>query len=468
MKPSLSPWIHQFRRSRPLHHLQGYHETDIAVIGGGIAGVATAFFLLRETSLRVTLLEADRIGHGATGHNAGQVLAKFERPLKELVQEFGAEDVCSGVRALESAWDLLDLVRTEAGVQTPLWPCLGYNGFTDPQAIFAELENQWWRREAQLPIKPMLIDENASFALLLDKRFRGLWRSASTSEIAAALEAKSGAFLAAQPTRVGCTNSGQTVEEVVHFLEQRYGRVRFRVYEESPVKRLQLHQGATIEGKGYSLRAQRVVLATNGFEQFQIQDGISGVISTKFHVLVSGVVSYMQGFSVPEKQPFAASYIETKNPSEDPYYYLTRRPFAGKNPGEMLVCLGGPERTLADTATYHRFGHIPQDVLIEMGMFIKKTRVAGLSQMIPSIFSWHGLMGYTPSRVRCIGSEPCNQALLYNIGCNGIGILSSIYGGKAIAGIINGKDDGVNLFRPKDQRCVLPPQTRSTKLAVLA
>ena len=40
---------------------------DVAVVGGGIAGLTCALFCARA-GLSVLLLEADRIGGGATGH----------------------------------------------------------------------------------------------------------------------------------------------------------------------------------------------------------------------------------------------------------------------------------------------------------------------------------------------------------------------------------------------------------------
>lgn len=48
-------------------------ETDVIVIGGGLAGAATAFHL-SKSGARVTLLEKDRIAYGASGRNGGQVI----------------------------------------------------------------------------------------------------------------------------------------------------------------------------------------------------------------------------------------------------------------------------------------------------------------------------------------------------------------------------------------------------------
>ncbi len=56
-------------------HRQASMAYDVAVVGGGIVGCATAFWLHRlDPSLRVAILEARTLGAGASGRNAGFVL----------------------------------------------------------------------------------------------------------------------------------------------------------------------------------------------------------------------------------------------------------------------------------------------------------------------------------------------------------------------------------------------------------
>jgi glycine/D-amino acid oxidase-like deaminating enzyme len=58
-------------------------------------------------------------------------------------------------------------------------------------------------------------------------------------------------------------------------------------------------------------------------------------------------------------------------------------------------------------------------------------------------------MGYTKSGVRIIGREKKNKNLLYNLGCNGVGILTSVYGADRIARIVLGEVLEETIFDPK-------------------
>jgi glycine/D-amino acid oxidase-like deaminating enzyme len=67
-----SPWLDGGPRfGSPL---TGDASADVAIVGGGFTGLWTALELTeRDPSLRVVLLEAERIGHGASGRNGGFV-----------------------------------------------------------------------------------------------------------------------------------------------------------------------------------------------------------------------------------------------------------------------------------------------------------------------------------------------------------------------------------------------------------
>jgi glycine/D-amino acid oxidase-like deaminating enzyme len=54
--------------------LKGHIQTDVAVIGGGYTGLLTAYYLAKEFNVDVCVIEANTVGFGASGRNAGFVL----------------------------------------------------------------------------------------------------------------------------------------------------------------------------------------------------------------------------------------------------------------------------------------------------------------------------------------------------------------------------------------------------------
>lgn len=73
--------------------LEGEHEVDVAIIGGGFTGVASAIELA-ERGFKVAIVEAHKIGWGATGRNGGQVTGSLSGDgamVKQMRQHIGAE-----------------------------------------------------------------------------------------------------------------------------------------------------------------------------------------------------------------------------------------------------------------------------------------------------------------------------------------------------------------------------------------
>ena len=77
-------------------------SADVAVIGGGIVGVTTALLLV-EAGVQVVLIDANRIGHGVTGHTTGKVSSQHGLIYAQLRAKHGAEAARTYGEANEAA-----------------------------------------------------------------------------------------------------------------------------------------------------------------------------------------------------------------------------------------------------------------------------------------------------------------------------------------------------------------------------
>lgn len=75
----------------PRQTLRGIVETETCVIGGGLAGVATALDLA-ERGREVVLVEAEQVGWGASGRNGGFVAAGYPIGNLHLARQIGDAD----------------------------------------------------------------------------------------------------------------------------------------------------------------------------------------------------------------------------------------------------------------------------------------------------------------------------------------------------------------------------------------
>lgn len=448
-----SPCIHQLKLTHKHKKIEGDLTTDIAIIGGGIAGVTTAYFILKNTAKKVSLIEAYKIAHGATGHNGGQMVSYFEHPFADLVDTYGLTMAVRAQEAVFHAWDLVDEIVADFKIETPLSKVTGYAGCSSVEQINLYLRNIFFQRKAGLDIESVLVAAIPEVLQQIPEEFSNLYARVDSEYILGILETTDPRYIGALASKKGCMNGALFCEELVGKMLDRYPE-RFSVYEHSPVDSISLNkkEGTAHSGKA-SVTAQRIILCTNGFENFTIQNTVGKDINTNFHRTVVGKVGYMAAYLEKKgRPPTAVSYFNTPGTDEeDPYVYFTRREFEHKEHGSMnLISAGGPEEEFPDKSYYERERlPYPEKAAEELDNFFHSTYKHAPKGKIKYAFHWHGLMGYTPTGMRIIGPDPINPVLMYNLGCNGVGFLISFYGGKRIGDFLKFGKLEKSIFDPQ-------------------
>jgi glycine/D-amino acid oxidase-like deaminating enzyme len=94
-------WLAEAGQVAPAPPLRGDQRADVVIVGGGYAGLWTAWQLLRRGA-SVALLEADVCGHGPSGRNGGFAETLWTN-LPDLVERFGPERALAAARASEDS-----------------------------------------------------------------------------------------------------------------------------------------------------------------------------------------------------------------------------------------------------------------------------------------------------------------------------------------------------------------------------
>lgn len=165
---------------------------------------------------------------------------------------------------------------------------------------------------------------------------------------------------------------------------------------------------------------------------------------------ITGRVAYMTAFVEDEpRPPTAMSYIRNITIGGDTAYaYVTRRTYDRQNDTVTLTCMGGPESPFHQSV-YDPDAPFPGQLLAEMDNHVRPFANAARPQGQQYDFHWHGLMGYNDSGIRVVGPHPHHSTLLYNLGCNGVGFLPSIFGAHRLSQLLAGREPPPSIFDPR-------------------
>jgi glycine/D-amino acid oxidase-like deaminating enzyme len=236
---STSFWLRQYGPYTPNSPLEGEVRVDVAIIGAGYTGLATALNLRHDEPARsVAVLEAHTVGYGASGRNGGFNMTLFGLEPAVTKALFGQARTVEAHRYMERAVDYVrDLVER--------------------YRIQSDYEHPGFLRAATTPGFVRRIRHDME--LLTQMGITGLeWWDADRLR----QEVNSPLFLGAwwEP-RCGLLDPAKHARELKRVVEE----AGAQVFEHTPVESIDRDQGFTLHTPSGRLHANRIVFATNAY-----------------------------------------------------------------------------------------------------------------------------------------------------------------------------------------------------------
>jgi glycine/D-amino acid oxidase-like deaminating enzyme len=218
--------------------LEGAQQADVCVVGGGFTGISTALHLA-ERGFQVHVVEANRIGWGASGRNGGQLIGGISGE-NRIASRLGAE----GERTLwELRWRGHEIIRQRV------------------EAYQIDCDLKWGYLD--VAIKPRHVREQQAELEKLDRyQFPHEYRQLSAEETFDLIGTR--AYIGAQ------LNMGNGH---LHPLNLCLGeaaaaaRLGVTIHEQSPVLEIERGAKARVVSERGSVTADSVVLAGNAYHQ---------------------------------------------------------------------------------------------------------------------------------------------------------------------------------------------------------
>ena len=386
-------WYAATRDSSPDRaSLSGRIEADVAVVGGGFAGLHTAR-LLAMRGRRVVVVERRRIGWGASGRNGGFVSAGFAARSGALIDKLGVDHARNlyaqsqrGVAIVRTAMDELDRpdIRMGSGKLTV--------SRTDQGAGFADRTRALAERLG------------ASFEPWETDRVRAV---IATPRYHQAIHDPQSFHL--HPLNFALA--------LAHDIERLGGKL----YERSDARGLQ-RQGAVwrLQTADGEVAARHVVLAGNA-DLGRVHRRIAGaVLPVATYVAVTAKI----GARLADFIRWTGAISDTRRAGD--YYRIVD--------GDRLLWGG---RITTDTREPSRLREMMRRDILAVYPALGDVRIE---------YAWPGIMGYAPHMMPQVGKiEP---GLWVCSAFGGHGVAQTAAGADALAAAIAGEDDRYKLFQP--------------------
>lgn len=370
--------------------LQEAKQTDVCVIGAGYTGLSTALFLL-EKGFSVTVLEAAKVGFGASGRNGGQIVNSYSRDLDSIERSVDSSAAkLIGQMAFEGGRIIRERVA-RYNIQCDLKDGGVFAALSQKQMHHLEAQKALWERYGYHQLE--LLDE------------QGIKRVVASDRYIGGVLDKQGGHIHPLNLALGEAAAVESLGGVV--------------YENSPAVRIERGEQPLIHTPTGNIRAKFVVVAGNAYLGDLIPE-----LAAKSMPCGTQVIA-----TEPLDEELARSLLPQDYCVEDCNYLLD---YYRLSADKRLIYGGGVVYGARDPADIESIIH-PK--MLKTFPQLAKVRID---------YAWTGNFLLTLSRLPQVGRLGSN--IYYSQGCSGHGVTYTHVAGKVIAEALSGQAERFDAF----------------------
>ncbi|WAE50679.1 NAD(P)/FAD-dependent oxidoreductase [Stutzerimonas frequens] len=370
--------------------LQEAKQTDVCVIGAGYTGLSTALFLL-EKGFSVTVLEAAKVGFGASGRNGGQIVNSYSRDLDSIERSVDSSAAkLIGQMAFEGGRIIRERVA-RYNIQCDLKDGGVFAALSQKQMHHLEAQKALWERYGYHQLE--LLDE------------QGIKRVVASDRYIGGMLDKQGGHIHPLNLALGEAAAVESLGGVV--------------YENSPAVRIERGEQPLIHTPTGNVRAKFVVVAGNAYLGDLIPE-----LAAKSMPCGTQVIA-----TEPLDEELARSLLPQDYCVEDCNYLLD---YYRLSADKRLIYGGGVVYGARDPADIESIIH-PK--MLKTFPQLTKVRID---------YAWTGNFLLTLSRLPQVGRLGNN--IYYSQGCSGHGVTYTHVAGKVIAEALSGQAERFDAF----------------------
>lgn len=369
--------------------LQGDEQCDVAVIGGGIAGLSTAYEL-SQLGRSVVVVDRGPIAGGMTARSSAHLAPLCDDLMSEMQKIKGADLARLFYQSQAAAVDRIEEIQKAEGIECDFRRLDGYLFLGD-----------------DMP------------ADVIDQEFDAV------RSVGAPVERLTGVPLVGCEKRQALRYSGQATFHPLKYLAgvvEACAKHGVRFFADTPVDEVVAENGTvTVKTARGNIRAGHAVVATNS----PIVDRVA------LHSKMSPYRTYVIGFAIAKDALPDALYWDT----EEPYHYVRLQP--GENDKDFVLVGGEDHRSGQADDGDKRFAKLEAWARRKMPMLQDVTH------------RWSGQVLDTIDYAGFIGKNPGSDHVYVATGDSGQGLTHGVMGAMLNAKLITGgQSDWAELYAP--------------------